>query len=112
MTEQRLDRIEGVLEQIGKRLDQTAQQLEQTVQQQEQLATRFDSLVSETQRLFNRVGEQQERNSAAIESLSDAVGRLTRNSEADRDRWRETQAEIRRIWEYLLQQGGNGRGAA
>ena len=94
----RLDRIEAVLE--------------QTVQQQQQLTTRLDSLVFETQRLFNRLGEQQSRTDAAIESLSASVARLTQNSEADRVRFRETQVEIRQIWEYLLRQRGNGRGEA
>lgn len=100
-TPSRLDRIERILEQTGTRLDQVAQQ-------QQQLTSRFDGLVSETQRLFNQLGEQQARTSAAVESLTDAVTRLTRNAEADREIF---QAEIRRIWEYLLgQQPGNGRG--
>jgi ABC-type transporter Mla subunit MlaD len=111
----RLDRIERILE-------QTAQLSQQTAQQQQQLASRFDGLVSETQRLFNRLGEQQSRTEAAVESLTDAVTRLTRNAEADRAnflqkaeadqaRWTQNQAEIRQIWEYLLgQQRGNGRG--
>ena len=80
------------------------------------------SLFSETDRLFDRLEEQQARTLAAVESLSDAVTRLTRNAEADRAnflqkaeadqvRWTQAQAEIRQIWEYLLgQQRGNGRG--
>lgn len=101
----RLDRIESVLEQTATRLDEVAQLSQQT-------ATRLDSLVFETQRLFNRLGEQQSRTDAAIESLSASVARLTQNSEADRVRFRETQVEIRQIWEYLLRQRGNGRGEA
>jgi len=105
MSEERLDRIERILEQTGTRLDQVAQQ-------QQQLTSRFDSLVSETQRLFNRLGEQQSRTEAAVESLTDAVTRLTRNAEADRIRWTQNQAEIRQIWEYLLGQQRNGNGSS
>ncbi|MBW4642004.1 MAG: hypothetical protein KME23_03115 [Goleter apudmare HA4340-LM2] len=109
-TPDRLDRIERILEQTAQLAQQTAQLAQQTAQQQQQLTSRFDSLVSETQRLFNRLGEQQSLTSSAVESLSDAVTRLTQNAEADRVRWRETQNEIRQIWQYLLQQRGNGRG--
>ncbi|MCC5669104.1 hypothetical protein LC653_35925 [Nostoc sp. CHAB 5784] len=66
------------------------------------------SLFPETDQILNRLEEQQARTSAAVESLADAVTRLTQNAETDRQVF---QAEIRRIWEYLLgQQGGNGRG--
>ncbi len=83
---------------------------QQTSEQQQQLTTRFDSLVFETQRVLNQLAERQTRTESTVETLVDSVARLTRNAEADSIRWRETQAEIRRIWEYLLGQSRNGHG--
>ncbi|MFB2836995.1 hypothetical protein [Floridanema evergladense] len=139
MTE-RLDRIEAILQETA----QQQQQLEQLVQQQQrqfteqqqqitqqqqqfaeqrqfaeqqhqQLVTRMDSLVFEVQRILGGLSERQNRTEAAIETLVDAVGRLTRNGEADRAVMRETQAQIRemqaevnQIWQYLLNQRNNG----
>ncbi|KOP23474.1 hypothetical protein AMR41_26200 [Hapalosiphon sp. MRB220] len=60
---------------------------------------------------------QQQANTAAIAELTKDVGDLTEaiadyivEAEADRDVIKQNQAEIRRIWEYLLRQGGNGNG--
>ncbi|MFB2895653.1 hypothetical protein ACE1CI_22330 [Aerosakkonemataceae cyanobacterium BLCC-F50] len=141
MTE-RLDRIEAILQETAQQQQQLAQQqkqfaqqqqqLEQLVQQQQrqfaeqqqqleqqqqQLATRMDSLVFEVQRILGGLSERQNRTEAAIETLVDAVGRLTRNGEADRAIMRESQAQIRemqaevnQIWQYLLNQRSNGHG--
>jgi ABC-type transporter Mla subunit MlaD len=89
------------IEQQSANIDQLTSRLEQQSANIDQLTSRFDSLVSETNRVILRIAEKQERNEAAIESLSDAVGRLTKIALDDR-------AEIRRIWEYLLSQSGNG----
>ena len=94
MSEERLERIEAILE--------------RTVEQQQQLTTRFESLVFETQRVLNQLAERQTRTEASIETLADSVTRLTQNASNDSIRWRESQAEIRRIWEYLLGQSRNG----
>lgn len=120
----RLDRIEAILQQTAQQQQQImqqqqrfGQQQQQVEQQQQQLASRMDSLVFEVQRILGGLSERQNRTEAAIETLVDAVGRLTRNGEADRAIMRETQAQIRemqaevnQIWQYLLNQRNNGHG--
>ncbi len=50
-------------------------------------------------------------NTEEIHSLIDILMHSIQNAESDRTIIQENQAEIRRIWEYLLgQQRGNGRG--
>lgn len=101
MSEDRLERIEAILE-------RTVQLNQQTSEQQQQLTARFESLVFETQRVLNQLADRQTRTEASIETLADSVTRLTRNTETELVRWQESQAEIRRIWEYLLGQSRNG----
>ncbi|GET43323.1 hypothetical protein [Microseira wollei] len=43
------------------------------------------------------------------QQLAETMVQLARNAEADRAIIRENQTEIRRIWEYLLRQSGNGQ---
>lgn len=88
--------------------ENTDRGITQLTQRFEQLTSRFDGLVAETGRILNQLAERQTRTEAAVESLAVAVTRLTQNAEADQTRWRETQAEIRQIWEYLLSQRRNG----
>jgi len=105
--------IKASARQTASRLDEVNQLSQQTAQQQQQLASRFDGLVSETQRLFNRLGEQQSPTQAAVESLKDAVTRLTRNAEADRAnflqkteadqaRWIQNTEEIDSLTDILM----------
>lgn len=98
-TESRLDRIEAIL---GTLTEATANNTQAIAQ----LTQRFDSLVSEVQRVLNQSGEQINRLEANAEFLNDAVTRLTQTAIADR-------TEFRRIWEYLESQQrhqGNGHG--
>lgn len=70
---------------------------------------------------ITRLEEATSRNTAAIEALTVTVNEQVAQAAADRqqaaiDRQQATadrqvwQSEIQRIWEYLLRQGGNGRG--
>lgn len=92
--EDRLDRIEEILLQTATRLDQVADQ-----QQTNTVAIAV-------------VTEQQKTNTQAINRLSEEIQAfvaiqeaIIENAENDRVTF---QAEIKRIWEYLLQEGGNG----
>lgn len=63
--------------------------------------------------VLTRLEEQTVRNADAIERLTTATERLAEEAAQDRqqaaiDR-QAFQSEIQRIWQYLLQQGGNGR---
>ncbi|MEI2582369.1 hypothetical protein [Scytonema sp. PRP1] len=78
----RLDRIEAILL-------QTAQQQQVNTSALAQLTAKVDGLTEE------------------VDSLRDIVMHSIQNAESDRTLF---QAEIRRIWEYLLGQSGNGRG--
>ncbi|MBF2007960.1 MAG: hypothetical protein IGS49_21575 [Chlorogloeopsis fritschii C42_A2020_084] len=51
-------------------------------------------------------------NTEEIHSLIDIVMHSIQNAEAEREIIKQNQAEIRRIWEYLLRQSGNGRSEA
>ena len=81
-TEQRLDRIEAILLQV-------AQQQQTNTTAIGQLTVKVDGLTEE------------------VDSLREIVLQSVHNAEVDREAF---QAEIRRIWEYLLRQSGNGRG--
>jgi hypothetical protein len=72
------------METLQQTLGQLAELQVANQRQLNQLSSRVDSFVFEAQRLFTKIGETSERNEAAVESLTESVGRLTRNSEADR----------------------------
>jgi hypothetical protein len=78
----RLDQIEAILL-------QTAQQQQTNTTALAQLTAKVDGLTEE------------------VDSLRDIVMHSIQNAESDRSVF---QAEIRRIWEYLFRQSGNGRG--
>lgn len=89
----------------------TDRAITQLTQQFEQLTSRFDGLVIETGRILNQLAERQTQTEAAVESLADAVTRLTQNAEADRAVMREMQSDIRglqtenrQILQYLFGQ--------
>lgn len=67
------------------------------------------------ERILEAVAQQQQVNTEAIGQLSVEIRSfvatqeaIIENAEADRAIILENQAEIRRIWEYLLGQSGNG----
>lgn len=111
MSEDKLNRIEAILGVV-------AQQQQTNTEAINQLTGRFDSLVTEVQRVLLRQADRLERTEASVEFLVDAVTRLTRKADADSDRWREMQADIRglqtenrQILEYLFgRRNGNGGG--
>lgn len=65
------------------------------------LTVNLNNFAEQTTRNINALAEQ-----AAADQQQAAADR--QQAAIDRQAW---QAEIRRIWEYLLQQGGNGRSA-
>jgi hypothetical protein len=77
------------LAQIEAILLQTAQQQQTNTTALAQLTAKVDGLTEE------------------VDSLRDIVMHSIQNAESDRQVF---QAEIRRIWEYLFRQSGNGRG--
>lgn len=95
----RLDRIEAILERTVVLSQQTAARLDQVATQQQTNTAALANLTTE------------------VNALRDIVMHAIGNAEVDRETFQaeaqasraEFQAEIRRIWEYLLQQSGNGR---
>lgn len=87
--DERMERADERLERISERQERTDAMLEQ-------LADRFDQMVN------NQITMQ-----ANIEQLNVFMTGFAHQAETDRQIF---QAEIRRIWEYLLQQRSNGHG--
>jgi len=56
---------------------------------------RLDSLIFESQRLFNKLGDSQARNDAALETMVNAITRLTQSQEQQWQAIREMQTEVR-----------------
>lgn len=124
---QRIDRLGEKQDQTQVMLDQLGQKQDRTQAQLDQLGARVDQVVAtqqEIQRVMLQLAERQLRSDAAIETLVDAVTRLTQNSEADRSLMRQQQAQIsemqsevrglqtenRRILEFLQNRDSNGEG--
>jgi len=75
-TDERLDRLASTVESTGVKLD---------------------SFIFESQRLFNKLGESQSRNDSAIETLLNAVTRLTQSQESQWQAIREMQIDVREM---------------
>jgi hypothetical protein len=60
-------------------------------------SNKLDSFIFESQRLFNKLGESQSRNDAAIETLLGAVTRLTQSQESQWQAIREMQIDVREM---------------
>lgn len=91
----RLDRIEQLLLLTTTALGETARQQQNNTNAIAQLTTRLDQLTIKVDGLTDDVG-----------LLTNYFQQVISNAETDRETF---QAEIRRIWEYLLQRGSNGR---
>lgn len=91
---QRVDNMSQTMDAFGRRVDAASQTVEA-------LGRRVDSFVYEAQRLFTRIGGTAEKNEAAIDSLHDAVGRLTRNADADRNESRAFRTEMQSLTSRL-----------
>ncbi|MCC5635973.1 hypothetical protein LC593_08905 [Nostoc sp. CHAB 5844] len=90
----RLDRIEQMLLLTVTTVGDIAKQQQNNTQAIAQLTTRLDQLTIKVDNLTDEVN-----------LLTDYFTQVITNAESDRAVF---QAEIRRIWEYLLQQGRNG----
>jgi predicted PurR-regulated permease PerM len=97
--ETRLSRLESLFTNVGETVLAQSDTIDVLVANISQLTENLNNLTEQTNRNINSLAEQaaQERQQAAIDRQQAAI---------DRQAW---QAEIQRIWEYLLQQGGNGR---
>jgi prefoldin subunit 5 len=80
-TDESLDKLASVVASLATTVQSTSNKL--------------DSLIFESQRLFNKLGESQSRNDAAIESMSMAIARLTQSEENQWQAIREMQTEVR-----------------
>ena len=80
-TDESLDKLASVVASLATTVQSTSNKL--------------DSLIFESQRLFNKLGESQSRNDAAIESMSIAIARLTQSEENQWQAIREMQTEVR-----------------
>lgn len=116
-TEQRLDRIERILDtlannQVAEREARLAfrEDLESFYQTVRLSAENTDRAIAQlsqrTDTLTERVDQLARNLTASVQDLVGMITLLARDAEADRAAWQE---EIRRIWEYLLRQSGNGR---
>ncbi len=108
MTE-RLDRIESVLEQTALLAQQTATRLNQVAEQQQTNTAAINQLTVKVDALVETVSQVDHSLKSSVNGLVSMIGVLAEDATAERDRF---QSEIRRIWEHLERQGGNGRGEA
>ncbi|WP_414589591.1 hypothetical protein [Scytonema sp. PCC 10023] len=92
----RLDQIEAILLQTAQQQQTNTTAIAQLTEQQQVNTTAIAQLTAKVDGLTEEV-----------DSLRDIVMHSIQNAESDRTLF---QAEIRRIWEYLLGQSGNGRG--
>lgn len=90
----RLDRIEQLLLMTTTALGETVRQQQANTQAIAQVTARLDQLTIKTDALTEDV-----------RLLTDYFTQVITNAETDRERF---QAEIQRIWDYLLRQSGNG----
>ncbi len=126
MTE-RLDRIEAILDRIAQRQEQFVQQQQQFDSRQEQFDARIEQLFQafeksqkEIDLLGERIGQiaasvselRQDRNDVLgiLDRVADGMIQFQNQAALDRAIMLENQAEIRRIWEYLMRQHPNGHG--
>jgi len=108
-TESRLNRLETLFVNIGETvvghdntIDVLVANISQLTENVNRLSNSVDNLTINVQNLTDQATE--DRQQAAIDRQQAAIDR--QQATIDRQAW---QAEIQRIWEYLLQQGGNGR---
>jgi len=104
--ETRLTRLEALFTNLGEAVVAQSDTIDVLVANISQLTENLNNLTEQTNRNINNLAEQaaQDRQQAAIDRQQTAQDR--QQAAIDRQAW---QAEIQRIWEYLLQQGGNGR---
>ncbi|AOW98841.1 hypothetical protein BJP34_04685 [Moorena producens PAL-8-15-08-1] len=89
--EERLTQVENLLETAARYINRHSQ----TIEQNQAEITQLRVSLNETLKLFSELATYQRQSQEEI-----------RQSQAE---IRQNQEEIRRIWEYLLNQSGNGR---
>ncbi len=99
----RLDRLEAALARFAELT------IQNTVRHDEVL-TRLEDSASRHDEALTRIEEQTSRNSVAIDRLTSRVDALTTTTTETLRLVADNSIEIRRIWDYLLRQSGNGRG--
>ncbi|MBE9005748.1 hypothetical protein IQ259_11995 [Fortiea sp. LEGE XX443] len=97
----RLDQIEQMLLLTVTTVGDIAKQQQTNTQAIAQVTTRLDQLTLKVDQLTLKVDNLTD----DVNLLTDYFTQIITNAESDRAAF---QAEIRRIWEYLLQQGRNG----
>ncbi len=96
--EERLTQAEKLLETAAGYINRHAQILEQNQAEISQLRMSMN----ETLRLFSELATYQRQ-------TQEEIGQYRAEFRQHRAEFRQNQTEIRRIWEYLLEQSGNGR---
>ncbi len=100
-TEQRLDQAERFLETIARYIDRHERMFEQSQAEMVQLRTHMDEALG----IFTDLAQFQRESQARMEARMEQIEQRMEQHEL---RMEQNQAEIRRIWEYLLNQYRNG----
>lgn len=129
----RLDRIEAILDRTAQRQEQFDARLDRMAQEREESQRTFDARIEQLFQSFEksreeidllgeRIGElaqsinelKQDRQTTweLFDRVADGMIQLQNQAALDRAIMLENQAEIRRIWEYLLRQHPNGQGGS
>lgn len=106
-----MESLQATMQLIAQQQLANTQALGQLGQRVDQLAGRIDEFVFQAQRLISNQSDRLSRTEAAVESIADSVGRLTRNSEADRAAFRNYSERndamidrLDRLVDYLMRQ--------
>ncbi len=95
-TEQRLTQVEKLTKTVARYIDKHERIFEQSQAEMAQLRTHMDEVLGMFSDLARFQRESQERMETRMDRME--------------TRMEQNQAEIRRIWEYLLNQNTNGHG--
>ena len=98
------DRNSEAIAQGNERLDQMDRLQKQNIEAIAELTAKQkhnDNLFAEVLRVMGNLGSRSNRNEAGVEALHDAVGRLTRAADADRQEMRNATNELRSMTSRL-----------
>lgn len=133
MSADRLDRIEAILDRTAQRQEQFDARLDRMAIEREESQRNFDARIEQLFQAFEksqkeidllgeRIGQiaqsvselRQDRNDVLgiLDRVADGMIQFQNQAALDRAIMLENQAEIRRIWEYLLRQHPNGHGGS
>lgn len=103
--ESRLDRIEVLLERHINQAEADRQQAQRDRQTMRDIVRELvENAETDRQAFIDSISENSER----IDELTERFNRFVEQAAADRQQAALDRQEIRRIWEYLLTQSGNG----